>query len=213
MMRYPHSGYPLGSDYPSLDPADGADPLLETTLVETLLLSAEICGRPLSVAAARLMAQDLAALPQAQVLAALARCRMEVQGALTLPAIVLRIDDGRPDVQAAWELLPRSESASVVWTNEVVLAWSAALPQLVDGDEAGAQHTFEQAYRKALVEARMRGEPVRWIPSLGSDLAGRRKTLLEALEQHRLSPEHVAPLLPETDIDEPMPEPVICKLH
>src|SRR5690606_20010738 len=100
MMRYPHSGYPLGSDYPSLDPVDGAEPSFETTLVETLLLSAEICGRPLSAAAARLMAQDLAALPQPQVLAALARCRLEVQEALTLPAIVLRIEDGRPDVQA-----------------------------------------------------------------------------------------------------------------
>lgn len=207
-MRYPHSGYPLGSDYPSPNPAEGADPL-----VETLLLSAEICGRPLSAGAAKLMAQDLATLPQDQVLAALARCRLEVQGPLTLPAIVLRIDDGRPDVQAAWDLLPRSESASVVWTNEVVLAWSAALPQLVDGDEAGAQQTFESAYRKALVEARMRGEPVRWIPSLGSDMAGRRKTLLEAVEQHRLSAEHVAPLLPEEAMDELMPEPVICKLH
>ncbi len=207
-MRYPHSGYPLGSDYPSPDPADSVDPL-----VETLLLSAEICGRPLSTGAARLMAQDLANLPQEQVLAALTRCRMEVQGALTLPEIVLRIDDGRPDITAAWDLLPRSESASVVWTSEIVLAWSMALPQLVEGDEAGARQTFEQAYRKALVEARMRGEPVRWIPSLGSDLAGRRKTLLEAVAQHRLSAEHVAPLLPEEAMDELMPEPVICKLH
>lgn len=207
-MRYPHSGYPLGDDYPSPSLDETADPL-----IETLLLTAEICGRPLSAGAARLMAQDLAALPAEQILAALARCRLEVQGALTLPEIVLRLDDGRPDVAAAWDLLPRSESASVVWTNEVVLAWSAALPQLVDGDEAGARQTFEQAYRKALMEARMHCEPVRWIPSLGSDLAGRRKTLLEAVEQHRLSPEHVAPLLAEEAVDELMPEPVICKLH
>lgn len=212
-MRYPHSGYPLGSDYPSPNPAEGSDISVDTVLVETLLLSAEICGSPLSAGAAKLMAQDLAALPLKQVLAALARCRLEVQGALTLPAIVQRIEDGRPDVQSAWDLLPRSESASVVWTNEVVLAWSAALPQLMEGDDAGAQQTFESAYRKALVEARMRGEPVRWIPSLGSDLSGRRKTLLDAVEQHKLSPEHVAPLLPETSMDELMPEPVICKLH
>lgn len=207
-MRYPHSGYPLGSDYPSPDPVQEADPL-----VETLLLTAEICGRPLSAGAAKLMAQDLAVLPQEQVIAALARCRIEIQGPLSLQAIVLRINDGRPDVDAAWDLLPRSESASVVWTNEVVLAWSAALPQLVDGDEAGAEQTFEQAYRKAVVDARMRNEPVRWIPSLGSDLEGRRKTLLEAVEQHRLSPEHVAPLLPDEVMDELMSEPVICKLH
>src|SRR5690606_5612526 len=166
-----------------------------------------------AAATTRLMAQSLETIPHPLVLASLARCRLKEQEALTLPAIMLLIEDGRPDVQAAWELLPRSESASVVWTNEVVLAWSAALPQLVEGDEAGARATFEHAYRKALVEARMRGEPVRWIPSLGSDVAGRRKTLLEAVEQHRLSPEHVAPLLPEAGIDEPMPEPVICKLH
>ena len=207
-MRYPHSGYPMGSDYPSLDPVKDDAPLFET-----LLLSAEICGRPLSAGAARLMAQDLASLPSEQVLAALARCRLEVQGVLTLPEIILRIEDGRPEVNAAWELLPRSESASVVWTHEIVLAWSSALPQLVDGDEAGARQTFEQAYRKALVDARMRGEPVRWIPSLGSDLAGRRKTLLEAVEQQRLSPEHVAPLLPEDAVEALLPEPVICKLH
>lgn len=206
-MRHPHSGYPLGSAYPSRD-AKTTDPV-----VEAILLSAEICGRPLSAGAAKLMAQDLASLPEERVLAALARCRLEVPGSLTLPAIVLRIEDGRPDVDAAWELLPRNESVSVVWTNEVVLAWSAALPQLVEGDEAGARQTFEQAYRKTVVEARMRGEAVRWIPSLGSDPAERRKTLLEAVEQHRLSLEHVAPLLPQDAVDELMSEPVICKLH
>lgn len=207
-MRYPHSGYPLGSDYPSRDLPEGADPL-----VEAILLTAEICGRPLSVAAAALMARDLATLSQQSVLAALTRCRLEVQGALTLPEILSRIEDGRPDVEAAWELLPRNESVSVVWTNEIVLAWSAALPQLMEGDEAGAWQTFRTAYRKTVVEARMRREPVRWIPSLGSDLDGRRKALLDAVEQHRLTVEHVAPLLPDEAIDELMPEPVLCQLH
>lgn len=207
-MRHPHSGYPLGSAYPSRDAAENDNPL-----VETILLTAEICGHSLSRAAAALMAADLAPLASEKVLAALARCRLEQQGALTLAAILLRIEDGRPDVDAAWDILPRDESVSVVWTNEIVLAWSAALPQLVEGDELGARQTFQRTYRKTVMEARIRREPVRWIPSLGSDLAGRRKTLLQAVEQRRLSLEHVAPLLPQDAVDELMPEPVICQLH
>jgi hypothetical protein len=207
-MRYPHSGYPLGSAYPSRDAAE-----IDNPLIETILLTAEISGRPLSHAAAALMAEDLAPLPAERVRAALARCRLELQGALTLQEIVLRLEDGRPNVDEAWDMLPRDESVSVVWTNEIVLAWSAALPQLVEGDELGARQTFQRTYRKTVMEARMRREPVRWIPSLGSDLAGRRKTLLEAVEQRRLSPEHVAPLLPQDAIEELMLEPVICQLH
>ena len=207
-MRYPHSGYPLGSDYPSRESGETDYPL-----VEAILLTAEICGRPLSAAAAALMARDLAPLPQDAVLEALARCRLEVQGALTLPDILLRIEDGRPDAETAWELLPRNESVSVVWTSEIVQAWSTALPQLVEGDEAGAWQTFRTAYRKTVVEARMRREPVRWIPSLGSDLNGRRKVLLEAVEQHRLTAEHVAPLLPDEAIEELMSEAALCQLH
>jgi hypothetical protein len=170
------------------------------TLLEAIVLTSEVCGRTLSRAAAAMLAQDLADFDEAAILGALARCRMELQGPLRATDIVARLDDGRPGVDEAWAMMPRSEAASVVWTDEMARAWGEAAGLLAAGDVAGARKAFNEAYLKAVLEARLARKPVRWMPSLGSDPAERESVLADALKKQRLSLEHVAKLLPEGSI-------------
>lgn len=165
-------------------------------LAQAIAVTAEVCGQTLSTAAAEMLASDLGDFDEAQVLGALARCRMELQGPLKVADILARLDDGRPDADEAWAMMPRNELASVVWTDEMARAWGAALPLLNAGDAAAAHVAFRETYAKAVLEARIRHEAPHWMPSLGSDLAGRERALLEALRTKRLSASHVEQLLP-----------------
>jgi len=103
-------------------------------LVEAILVTAEICGRILSPAAAETLAGDLADFDEAVILDALARCRMELQGPLRISEILSRIRDGRPDADEAWAMMPQDELASVVWTDEMAKAWGIVMPLLEAGD-------------------------------------------------------------------------------
>jgi hypothetical protein len=167
-------------------------------LVEAISLTAEVCGQKLSPAAAEMLASDLGDFNEALVLAALARCRMELQGPLKTPDILARIDDGRPDADEAWAMMPESEMASVVWTGEMAQSWGVALPLLNAGDHGSARTAFREVYDKAVLDARIRRQPARWMPSLGSNVAGRERVLREAVEKRRLSAQHVEQLLPST---------------
>ncbi|SNS86335.1 hypothetical protein SAMN06265795_10814 [Noviherbaspirillum humi] len=190
-MRYLESAHLL----PSL-----LDAKPSRKLMEAIALSAEVCGQPLSSAAVEMLAGDLAAFDEAQVLSALGRCRLELTGPLKLADVLVRIEDGRPDAEEAWNMIPQDESGSVVWTEEMARAWGEILSQLRAGDMAAARSAFRQAYEKRVLEARSRQQPVRWTPSLGSDAAGRERVLRDALARRRLPPDHVADLLPSHGI-------------
>jgi len=164
-------------------------------LVEAITLTAEVCGQALSRAAAELLADDLADFSEDDVMTSLARCRLELQGPLRVKEILLRLEDGRPGVDEAWALLPRDERASVVWTEEMAHAWGAVLPMLESGDVGGAQTVFRELYAKCVLEARLRREPARWTPSLGSDVAAREQVLREAVEMGRMTAAHAEQLL------------------
>jgi hypothetical protein len=196
---------------------DRRDKSSAEALTEAIALTAEVCGRPLSPAAAAMLAHDMAGFDQTDILAALARCRMELQGPLKTADILARIDDGRPGADEAWRLLPRTELASVVWTDEMARAWGIALPRLSEGDMDGARKVFCEAYANAVLEARKRHEPVHWTPSLGSDVAGRISVLRDAVRKHRLSAAHVEELLPEgaisTDAEKILAQLRLKNLH
>jgi hypothetical protein len=189
-MRYPQ---PLNPDSPNSnqhrDTSGGA-------LAEAISLTAEVCGLALSPAAVEMLARDLADFSEPAVLSALSRCRMELQGPLKMVDILERIDDGRPDVEDAWTMMPKTELESVVWTDEMAHAWGVASPLLNNGDVAGARNAFKDAYSKAVLHARIKREPARWMPSLGNDVASRESVLLDAVRKRRLTAAHVAQLLP-----------------
>lgn len=187
-----------------------------SALVDAIRVTSEICGQSLSVAAARILAGDLAEFDENAILGALSRCRMEVQGRLKVADIIVRIADGRPDAEEAWHLLPMDEMASTVWTEEMAQAWGMALPLLESGDNAGARRVFGEHYARAVQAARVRRDPVRWMPSLGRDVKGRERVLADAVKKGRLTASQVETLLPPGDLSRVVggnaPAP-IRKLH
>lgn len=166
-------------------------------LLQAIAVCAELTQTQLSEAAARVFAADLSQYPEDQVLAALTRCRRELKGRLTLGAVIERLDDGRPGPEEAFALLPRDESASVVWTEEMAEAAVAASPHFEDGDTIAARMAFRETYQRALQRARDARRPVRWTASWGWDVRGRELAVVEAVARGRITAERASKMLPE----------------
>lgn len=170
-------------------------------LLQAVAVTAELCGRTFTEGAARVFVDDLSRYPEAAVMGALARCRREVRGVLTVQDVVSRLDDGRPGVDEAWAMLPFDEASSVVWTDEMSAAFGVALPLLREGDRTAARFAFREAYAKAMSAARDAAVPVSWWASLGHDVQGRGVVLKDAVDKGRLSlaqAEVLHTLLPNT---------------
>ena len=155
-------------------------------LLEAVAVTAELCGRVFTPAAAKVFIGDLEAYPERQVLGALRRCRREVRGVLSVQDVVTRLDDGRLGAEEAWAMLPKTEADSVVWTAEMAEALRTAQPLLDDGDRVGARMAFKQAYDRLVAAARDAGRPADWQVSLGHDPQGRQEALRVAVECGRL---------------------------
>lgn len=160
-------------------------------LLELLGATAEVIGDQLRPTAAALMAEELAAYPLAVVDKALAACRRELKGRLSLAAILERIEDGHPSPNEAWALASPAadERNTVVWTQEMELAWSVALPLIDAGDKVAARMAFLERYAKLVKDAKAALRPATYRPSLGFDAAGRDAALREAVSRGLLSRE------------------------
>jgi hypothetical protein len=172
-------------------------------LLEAVAVTAELCGRTFSEPAARVFVSDLSAYPERQVIAALTRCRKECRGLLTIADVVSRLDDGRPGVEEAWAMLPKSESDTAVWTDEMRQAFGIAGP-LLEQDPIAARMAFKESYLALVAKARDAGRPVEWTATLGHDAGARDGALLLAVEHGRLTLERAreyAPMLPAPKAD------------
>lgn len=178
----------------------------QADVLKAIAVTSELCGTNLSEAAARVLLDDLAKFDEQAVVLALSKCRRELKGRLTLAEIVSRIDDGRPGAEEAWAMLPKDEDTSVVWTQEMIDAWSIARALIDEGEMVPARMAFKEAYLRLIAESRDEGRPVRWIPSLGHDKAGREEAVNRAVEQGRLTHEHAASLLPPPEGEAPFAE-------
>lgn len=173
-------------------------------VIKALAVTARLMGTVLDEDAARIFAEDLSAYPAPQILAALTRCRREVKGRLTVADVISRIDDGRPGAEEAWAMMPRSESASVVWTDEMAKAFGACYRLIEQGDEIAARMAFKETYTQAVAKARDNAQPVKWALSQGHDKNGRAAAIREAADRGRISQDraiamlgHIAPELAE----------------
>jgi len=177
---------------------------MNESLLQALAVTCELTGTQLSEPAAKVLAADLAVYPVAQVLGALTKCRKELRGRLTLADIIGRLEDGRPGAEEAWAMVPRDEASTVVWTEEMVAAWGVALPLLEAGEPVPARMAFLERYKTLVQTARERAVAVRWIPSLGTDVLGRERALIEAERLGRLPAAYVQGLLPHRDMGIPL---------
>ena len=158
-------------------------------LIQAVAVTAELCGRVFSPAAAEMFVADLDDYDERAVLKALTRCRKEVRGVLTVADVISRIDDGRPGPDEAWAMMPMSESQSVVWTPEMAEAFGIALPLLEDCQQVAARMAFKEAYVRLVANARDRRIPASWSLSLGHDKHDQQRVLIDAVACGRLTHE------------------------
>lgn len=172
-------------------------------LTELIYATAEVLGQDLKARAVMMMVGDLESYPVREIEAALARCRAELTGRLTLAAILERIPSAQQHLapNEAWALALASmdEAETVVWTDEIAEALGAASPILQGGDKVGARMAFLSAYERAVTIAKSEGRRPRWTPSLGTDPQRRKMVLDEAVADGRLPAPRAEALLPPPD--------------
>jgi hypothetical protein len=165
-----------------------------------LKASMEVYDKQLSVDALKIWWATMAEIPMTDFRKAITAHVTTSQFA-PKPADILnqfKKHDGRPGVEEAWAMLPKSESESVIWTQEMATAYGAASPLIDEGDMIGARMAFKEAYQRELEYAA--GKPVKWTTSFGTDMAGREKAVADALHKNRITADRAVKLLPESDV-------------
>lgn len=173
---------------------------------EALSDVADYYGKPLKPAAIQIYWNALIGFDLAIVRHLLSE---HVKANKFMPAVSELLDrikamDGRPGPEEAWAAIPMNEGGSVVWTDEMAEAFGVAAPLIAEGDKIAARMAFLERYRTLVRDARDIGKPIHWTPSLGCDVGDRERALIEAARLRRLTPQHVAGLLPYRD--QPPPE-------
>jgi hypothetical protein len=163
-------------------------------LVKGLMATAEVIGDQLRPTAAAYMVQDLSCYSMAVLERALAGCRRELKGRLSLAAVLERIDDGHPAPNEAWAVAIQAadERNTVVWTTLTQQAWNTALPLVQAGDKIAARPAFLETYARLLKEARAARLPASYSPSLGFDLTSRNAALTDAVSKGLLAHDQVS---------------------
>jgi hypothetical protein len=163
-------------------------------LVKGLMATAEVIGDQLRPTAAAYMVQDLSCYSMAVLERALAGCRRELKGRLSLAAVLERIDDGHPAPNEAWAVAIQAadERNTVVWTTLTQQAWNTALPLVQAGDKIAARPAFLETYGRLLKDARAARLPASYTPSLGFDLTSRNAVLTDALSKGLLAHDQVS---------------------
>lgn len=156
-------------------------------LIKAVAVTAELCGRVFSPEAAAVFVSDIETYPEKALIRALARCRREVKGVLTVHDVVTRLEDGRPGPEEAWSMLPHDEATSTVWTDEMSASFGVCARLLDAGDKIAARMAFKEAYQHRVMEAREQGRAVNWTVSLGHDPRGREHVVMAAVAAGRIS--------------------------
>lgn len=172
-------------------------------VLELVYATAEVLGQEMRPSAGMLIVEDLSAYPFAEISRALARCRAELFGKLTLAAIIERLPSANAHLSGneAWALALNStdEQETVVWTPEIARAFAAAKPVLDGGDKVGARMSFLAAYERELATAKAEARQPEWQVSLGHDPMRREIVLNDAVSAGKLPAPKVAHLLPPPD--------------
>lgn len=169
-------------------------------VLDLVYATAEVLGQEMRPSAGMLIADDLSGYPFGEIRRALARCRAELHGKLTLAAIIERLPSANAHLlpNEAWALALRStdEQETVVWTTEIARAFGVASSVLNGGDQVGARMAFLAAYEREIETAKAEGRQPDWQVSLGHDPQRRELVLNDAVTAGKLPAPKVAHLLP-----------------
>lgn len=170
----------------------------DQAVLSALKATGEIYSKQVSTTAGIMFLADLEQYSSVQVLKALSKCRRELKFFPSVADVIARIDDGRPGVEEAWAMLPKSEDASVVWSDEMAAAFGVVSGQIED-DPIAARMAFKEVYIREVASAREAHRPVRWTQSMGHNPRLRAAALNEAVAKGRMSIEHAREICPEIE--------------
>lgn len=163
---------------------------------KALAVMAVLYGRSdLNEDAVRMLLSDLSGYPSVAVLEALGKCRKDLRSFPTVADIISRIDDGRPGPEEAWAMVPKGETDSGVWTEEMAQAWGVVRGLYLE-DPIAARQAFKESYTRIVKDARNRGVPSTWTPSLGLDKTQHEGALSSAATRGLIGMDHAMALLP-----------------
>ncbi|GAB2798955.1 hypothetical protein GCM10027040_27410 [Halomonas shantousis] len=169
-------------------------------LAEQIGATAELLGHEMRDTVVNLMVRDLKPYNRPEVEQALARCRAELSGRLTLAAILERMPSANaflsPNEAWALALTSQDEHETVIWTREVAVAKGVAQPVLEQGDKVGARMAFISAYEREVAATKAEGRQPEWQLSLGHDPVRRQEAAQKAVTTGLLPAPEVAHLLP-----------------
>jgi hypothetical protein len=113
----------------------------------------------------------------------------------TIAQLLQHVKDGRPSAHEAWAQIPRDEADSTYWTQEMRIAYGE-VRQVMD-EKQNAWFSFKEKYEELVLQARTKGDPVKWEQSFGHDKSGRELAIKEAIEKNRLLPVQAIKQFPE----------------
>lgn len=190
----------------------GTDSEQRLLVVDQLTILSEAFGQQVTEERMRVYCSDLADLTVEQVKLACWKARRELKffpkiAELRELAGISELLDGRPGVEQAWTMCPKTEEQSTVWTDEIALAFGSARPLINEGDMIGARMAFKEVYTAELERARASRRPVKWNASLGWDATDRVRALSEAVLSKRIATDYALNLLAPVQQEE-----LLCQL-
>lgn len=170
---------------------------VEDRLRDVLAATGEVYGKVVSKEAATMYLADLIRFSPEQIEKALQKCRQELKFFPSPAEVIARIDDGRPGVEEAWALIPRSEADTVIWTREIAEAYALCRDQIERGEAIPARMNFKEAYTRLVAHNRTMGIPVKIEVSLGHDPTTRKTAVQNAVAKGLLPEPQALALLPD----------------
>lgn len=122
----------------------------------------------------------------------------------------------RPGADEAWAMMPRDETDSVVWTDEMAQAWAIASslvnPLTVEKpDWVAARMSFKDAYNRAVETARAQGRPAQWTICRGTRTDNLEDVVTDALRLGRIKPDDARPFLAQLEHVRPVNQQLLLE--
>lgn len=149
----------------------------------------------------KIYSQELSGVSEFELKRAIKILRMQVgRRQMPMPSEYLaQIPDGHLSANESWAMIPRNEDDSVVWSEEMRLAYASAAPLIREGNFTSAFFAYKETYERLVAEARLEKRKPKWSPSFGFNKSGREAAIIQAVEKNRITLEIGLKYAPELE--------------